>query len=1114
VWIEVAANGVQAGDPEGYLIHAGECDHCGPLLKNALADLTTDLLPEEEGRIAALRSSVPVWQHELAATLQRSSARHPVKPAIKRRRIWVTFAVGASVALAIAVWVGIRLTRTAEPDQLLAEAYTQHRTLEVRIPGAQYAPLQVRRGSSTSQMDKPTTLLKAEALISENLRKSPNDPIWLDARSRADLLDGNYDSAVATLRNALLTHPDSAQLLADLGSAYYMRAESTDHSVDYGNAIEVWGKALAARPNDSITLFNRALGCEKLFLYNQAIDDWNRYLRLDPLSEWTREAHEHLAAIQQILNKRQKSNAKPLLRPRDFEALSPAQGHEVTSQIEERIEVYQEQALASWIPEAFATNKFVILPPAASRRALQLLAGIIERNNGDPWLADLLHTISSEDRGIRTLLAGDSAMHNGRYGLAIKAGRQSESDFAHSHNVPGALLATLEVMRAEDASLQYLACVLASAQTIPILEHTSYHWLQASISIELGQCLAGAAHMSAAIASNRKGWELAQRYRYPELQLRATAFGANYLLTTGHAEEGLQELRGGLSLFWKSSASDRRGENLYSSLFNTADGVNWAFVDVSTLNEIAIRFPSADPVSRVVEKELLAGAEERTGDYPAARETLRVASLELGALPDDPGVQIRKAEIAEEAAEIQLHHGDPASALDSLLSFRKELDIAGPGRFQAEYFKTLGEAYLLTHDDGQAQSALAQSLALRETGLLSLHDEREKLVWARARGELYRDLLEVRIRLGTPESALAFWERYKGSSLRPSRQARGHVGSNSLPTLPPSYLPHQSALISYAILRDSIAVFVVRDNTVHLHILPRPSNLEQLISRILQFSSDPASDVDLLETAGADLYGVLFKPIESEISDAKSLQIEPDGIIESIPFSVLRGDDRAYLADKFEITISPGSAYGKQTSQSTSLDRLTRALIVVSSGSNDRSSPPLPGANEEGSDVASYFVDPTIISGSSLAREVVFKRLRTAQLFHFVGHAIADSTGTSLVLGGHSYMGSNDLATLHLPGLGLAVLSACDSASGDEGTPADINSLARTFLAIGATHVVASRWQVDSEVTRQLMKNFYAELMRGKGPAAALRIAENGVRSTSHHGHPFYWASFDVFGAS
>jgi CHAT domain-containing protein len=159
-------------------------------------------------------------------------------------------------------------------------------------------------------------------------------------------------------------------------------------------------------------------------------------------------------------------------------------------------------------------------------------------------------------------------------------------------------------------------------------------------------------------------------------------------------------------------------------------------------------------------------------------------------------------------------------------------------------------------------------------------------------------------------------------------------------------------------------------------------------------------------------------------------------------------------------------------------------------------------------------MDPTIISGSSLAREAVFRGLRTAQLFHFAGHAIADSTGTGLVLGNDSYLGSNDLATLHLPGLGLAVLSACDSASGDEGTPADINSLARTFLSIGAAHVVASRWHVDSEITRQLMKNFYAELMRGKGPAAALHIAENAIRNTPDHGHPFYWASFDVFGAS
>ena len=96
----------------------------------------------------------------------------------------------------------------------------------------------------------------------------------------------------------------------------------------------------------------------------------------------------------------------------------------------------------------------------------------------------------------------------------------------------------------------------------------------------------------------------------------------------------------------------------------------------------------------------------------------------------------------------------------------------------------------------------------------------------------------------------------------------------------------------------------------------------------------------------------------------------------------------------------------------------------------------------------------------------------------------------------------------------LAVLSACDTANGDEGTSADGNSLARTLVAAGVPNVVASRWRVDSNVTRQLMHVFYANLTSGKTPGESLRAARTAIRNIQSYQHPYYWASFAVFGTS
>jgi len=118
------------------------------------------------------------------------------------------FALAGIAAAVVAGWLGMRLLRPPSAEQLLARAYTEHRTLEVRIPGAKYAPMRVERAAGGSSLDKSPSLLKAEALIGDNLQKSPNDPVWLQAKARADLLEGNYESAIKSLQRALETKPE------------------------------------------------------------------------------------------------------------------------------------------------------------------------------------------------------------------------------------------------------------------------------------------------------------------------------------------------------------------------------------------------------------------------------------------------------------------------------------------------------------------------------------------------------------------------------------------------------------------------------------------------------------------------------------------------------------------------------------------------------------------------------------------------------------------------------------------------------------------------------------------------------------------------------------------
>ena len=192
--------------------------------------------------------------------------------------------------VAAASWISVHSVDSAAAGQLLARAYTEQRTLEVRFGGAAYAPLRVQRGPEASFADRNPSLLKAEALIASQLPSHPTDPSWLQDKARADLLEGKYDAAVESLRRALELSPDSPELMVDLASAHFQRAQSEDRPQDYGAAFENLSKVLAQRPDDQVALFNRAIVSEHQFLYHQALDDWEHYLRVDARSQWADEA--------------------------------------------------------------------------------------------------------------------------------------------------------------------------------------------------------------------------------------------------------------------------------------------------------------------------------------------------------------------------------------------------------------------------------------------------------------------------------------------------------------------------------------------------------------------------------------------------------------------------------------------------------------------------------------------------------------------------------------------------------------------------------------------------------------------------------------------------------
>jgi CHAT domain-containing protein len=121
--------------------------------------------------------------------------------------------------------------------------------------------------------------------------------------------------------------------------------------------------------------------------------------------------------------------------------------------------------------------------------------------------------------------------------------------------------------------------------------------------------------------------------------------------------------------------------------------------------------------------------------------------------------------------------------------------------------------------------------------------------------------------------------------------------------------------------------------------------------------------------------------------------------------------------------------------------------------------------------------------------------------------------------------------------LELVMLSACDTACGEQQIGDGIFGLQCAFHVAGARNVIASLWKIDDEATREFMTAFYERLWKKKlSPIQALRdaqlemlqLAETGstprgprlgsiVRrpnaSSNSRRSPIHWAGFVLSGS-
>jgi len=1127
-WMNAAAGLAEEDVSRKMLDHATSCDHCGPLFRELVQQFSDSASSEETEMVASLSSNSAEWQHKLASRLSVSSGVPKTKAQAPIGFWFLKWrALGFTAAATAAVLTWVLFPRPQQRvEKLIAQAYTERRNLEPRIPGAEFGPVRVERTTQTSHMDSPSSLLEAEKEIAGNLAKNPSDPFWLQSRARAELLEGNYEGAIGALREALAAKPDSSTLLIDLATAYSQRADASGSSEDVGRAIDLLGKALQVSPRDPVALFNRALISRKALLFSQAIEDWQNYLEVEPTGKWADEARSRMEEARQEQEKRKHSSTTPLLTPSQFAELRLDDSTSVDA-IDERIESYNTVALSKWLSLAYPLSPSDASETLAARRALTTLAKISLDRHSDRWWSDLLRETSSPllaraldhlSAAIRANESGDTAAAHNHAALTIRLFRSA------GPNEAGILRARVEDLYAFNIDQDADKCIRAIDPLHDSTQIEAYRWLEIEFQIQRGNCLwlqedLGKARIAYSTAATE-----ATTAQYQAILLGAQDHWSMAAGAGGDYVGGWRIAIQGLKQFWDGDFDDVRGYNFYYSLCEMARFRREPFLELSIWKEaIPLTESSHDLAQVAVAHSLFANAALATHDSPQALREFEQASQLFARSPQIESTRLARLEAQTRLAGVEISLGRNQSALSHLRAIEPELGQLSDNYLKVLFYDNFGKALVSNGELTDGETALHSALRLAELQLQSVSDRNSRIDWKVHASDTYRDLVSLTFRKGDVEEALELWESFKAAPLRvrsktePSLPDSTSIGQPDALVAPRLKDLTKATIVTYALLPHELVIWLYDDRGVKSHRVEISTvELTTAAARFRELCSNPKSNIELVRRQARNLYQRLIAPIEPYFQSGRTLIIELDEGLNGLPMEALLDSQSHYLGERGPLLSSLGIFYETQTQGELRITTDTPALVVAVSAPRSDLGPSvlsLPDVVSEGELVARRFRAASLLTDRNATLHETLQRIPTTGVFHFAGHASKSYSMPGLLLS-DTALTARSLEKLKVSRTQLVVLSACDTEAGALGSVEAADSLVGYFVRAGVPRVVASRWNVDSALTRQFMNAFYAQLLAGSSVEESLFQAQRAMRSQLVFVHPFYWAAFTVFGSA
>ncbi|MBW2306037.1 MAG: CHAT domain-containing protein [Deltaproteobacteria bacterium] len=464
------------------------------------------------------------------------------------------------------------------------------------------------------------------------------------------------------------------------------------------------------------------------------------------------------------------------------------------------------------------------------------------------------------------------------------------------------------------------------------------------------------------------------------------------------------------------------------------------------------------------------------------RATIRIEELKSGFLVD-------KQELYHELISILLDEGQASQAFEyaERARARNFIDILGN---RNPRLKSKAEETLV-----RQLEEVARNIRLTQSALAA-DDSREKEALAKRLKSLrrrHRDLL-VDIKAQNPQLFQMV-----------SVEAISVEGLSSL-------LPREVALVEYVVMKDRIAVWVIKKSGMTWTSVAMP---RAELRRLVKGYRRRIQQIGPLAGLPERLYRTLISPITAYLEDVKILAVVPHDILHYLAFASLKAPE-GHLIDRYAIFYLSSASITPFLYKlpPRNLEKKEKALALGNpqlAGMNYD----LPLAEMEAASLRWNFPQLELLLKDRARESRLKEDIGQYRVIHIASHGEFNELNplfSALKLTGDQQddgnLEVNEIFALPLQA-DLVALSACQTGLGEIGSGDELIGLTRAFFYSGARSIISSLWRVDDLSTALVMKHFY-RLYHDENKAESLRRAQLTVRRSFHH--PAYWAGLSLFG--